>query len=213
MSQARILKVLSVQQPFADDIIFGDKNIEYRSWKTDYRGPIWIHASRWESRPDPEDLTDPEFPPGPKTLGAIIGVVELVTCFESSDLSLVLEARSEVSWDLESIRRDYKLFYEELQEDPEDLAWYQAEIARLEAAEATRNRTIPPRLQTLADWIAGLRPDEKAFPSGDGCFWLLRTPRALATPIPIKGRLRLWKTEVDRDRLQLVDPKTLLVTR
>jgi len=41
----------------------------------------------------------------------------------------------------------------------------------------------------------------------------LRTPRELATPIPIKGRLRLWETEVDRDRLQLVDPKTLLVTR
>lgn len=36
---------LSVQQPFADLICAGVKTVENRTWKTDYRGSILIHAS------------------------------------------------------------------------------------------------------------------------------------------------------------------------
>lgn len=36
---------LSVQQPFADLICAGVKTVENRTWKTDYRGTILIHAS------------------------------------------------------------------------------------------------------------------------------------------------------------------------
>ncbi|WP_090371383.1 ASCH domain-containing protein [Nitrosospira sp. Nl5] len=44
---------LSVQQPWAELIITGCKSIEIRSWQTDYRGPLWIHAGRKEN-PEPE---------------------------------------------------------------------------------------------------------------------------------------------------------------
>jgi len=41
-------KALSVRQPWAELIISGRKTIELRSWTTNYRGPLWIHAG---SRP------------------------------------------------------------------------------------------------------------------------------------------------------------------
>ncbi len=40
------IKVLSVRQPWAWLIVSGYKNIENRSWKTDYRGELFIHAGK-----------------------------------------------------------------------------------------------------------------------------------------------------------------------
>ena len=39
------MRVLSVQQPFATLIVRGVKRVEVRSWETDYRGRMAIHAS------------------------------------------------------------------------------------------------------------------------------------------------------------------------
>lgn len=42
------MKALSLWQPWATLIAIGAKQFETRSWKTDYRGPLVIHASkRW----------------------------------------------------------------------------------------------------------------------------------------------------------------------
>ncbi len=38
--------VLSIKEPFATLMATGDKHIETRSWKTNYRGELFIHASR-----------------------------------------------------------------------------------------------------------------------------------------------------------------------
>ncbi len=38
------MKVLTIKQPWADLIINGHKCYEFRSWKTNYRGKILIHA-------------------------------------------------------------------------------------------------------------------------------------------------------------------------
>ena len=40
------MKVLSIKEPFATLIKNGIKCIETRSWKTNYRGELYIHASR-----------------------------------------------------------------------------------------------------------------------------------------------------------------------
>jgi len=42
----RYMKVLSLIQPWASLIALGEKKIETRSWKTDYRGPLLIHAGK-----------------------------------------------------------------------------------------------------------------------------------------------------------------------
>ena len=39
------MKVLSLTEPYATLIKMGIKTIETRSWKTNYRGELYIHAS------------------------------------------------------------------------------------------------------------------------------------------------------------------------
>ena len=40
------MKALTIKQPFATLIAKGDKHYEFRSWKTNYRGEILIHAGK-----------------------------------------------------------------------------------------------------------------------------------------------------------------------
>ena len=40
------MKALSLMEPWAALIAAGVKSIETRSWRTAYRGPLYIHASR-----------------------------------------------------------------------------------------------------------------------------------------------------------------------
>jgi hypothetical protein len=65
------IKVLSIRQPYADEIIFGDKWCENRTWRTSYEGPLFIHASRWDG-PSGQQT------PGNGEVGSIIGRVQLV---------------------------------------------------------------------------------------------------------------------------------------
>lgn len=80
---AGVLSLLTVKQPWASLIVSGVKKIENRSWATQYRGPLVIHAS---ARPDRPGMTlhgsqiDSE-----PTLGAIVGCVILVDCVRDSD--------------------------------------------------------------------------------------------------------------------------------
>jgi hypothetical protein len=39
------MKALSIQEPYASEILRGEKTIEYRSWNTKYRGDLLICAS------------------------------------------------------------------------------------------------------------------------------------------------------------------------
>jgi hypothetical protein len=41
----KIMKVISLTEPYASLIKLGIKNVETRSWKTKYRGELYIHAS------------------------------------------------------------------------------------------------------------------------------------------------------------------------
>ncbi len=40
------MKAISLTQPWASLVAWGEKQIETRSWATNYRGPIAIHASK-----------------------------------------------------------------------------------------------------------------------------------------------------------------------
>lgn len=42
----KTIKVLSVRQPWAWLIVSGYKNVENRTWKTDHRGELFIHAGQ-----------------------------------------------------------------------------------------------------------------------------------------------------------------------
>ena len=49
------MKCLSLWQPWASLVVIGAKRFETRSWPTNYRGPLLIHAAqRWSpSQPNP----------------------------------------------------------------------------------------------------------------------------------------------------------------
>ncbi len=75
-------KVLSIRQPWAWLIVSGHKNIENRTWNTDYRGPLLIHAGQTLApgfRELCEGITESGYDlPDTWHRGGIIGKVELV---------------------------------------------------------------------------------------------------------------------------------------
>lgn len=62
------MRALSLRQPWASMIASGSKTIETRTWRTNYRGPLAIHAS---ARP----YKDMDLP-----TGGIIAVARLYDC-------------------------------------------------------------------------------------------------------------------------------------
>ena len=78
------VRVLSIQQPWAWAVVHGPKRVENRTWGTDYRGPLLIHAGR--SRERLGDYGTGEPAEKRLTFGAVIGVCELVDCVPYDEL-------------------------------------------------------------------------------------------------------------------------------
>ena len=64
------MKCLSLKQPFADLLAFGEKTIELRKWNTKFRGEFLIHASKNVDMQACERL---DIDIDKLTIGAIIG--------------------------------------------------------------------------------------------------------------------------------------------
>ncbi len=82
----KIIKAITVRQPWATAIIECGKDIENRSWRTHFRGRVFIHAGRLDKEGIlyfkenyPRKKLPEELP-----CGAIIGSVEIVDCVDSS---------------------------------------------------------------------------------------------------------------------------------
>jgi hypothetical protein len=88
---AEPVRALSVRQPYAGAIIWMGKDVENRSQRMSYRGPLLIHASLYE--PDAGDFllvrntaTVPvRWDDARRTRGAILGVVEVAGCHHAAD--------------------------------------------------------------------------------------------------------------------------------
>jgi hypothetical protein len=97
------MKALSIRQPWAWLILHGGKDIENRTWRTNYRGPVMIHAGKTMTKADyeaacifcnsmglpisdnPDDWTFfPTFEELKKQCGGIVGSVEIVDCVSFS---------------------------------------------------------------------------------------------------------------------------------
>lgn len=94
-------RALSIQQPWAWLIVNGFKDIENRTWRTNYRGPVLIHTGKLfdaDARDDldlgvhpvtrerlAEELVDRWQLEGfGAQLGGIVGVAEIVDCVSAS---------------------------------------------------------------------------------------------------------------------------------
>ena len=85
------MKTLSIRQPWAWLIVYGGKDIENRSRRTNFRGRFLVHASQGMTRQEYNMATwiagplGVTIPPFEELLrGGIIGSVELVDCLEDS---------------------------------------------------------------------------------------------------------------------------------
>lgn len=85
--EVKKMRVLSLKEPFATLICNNKKYIETRSWKTNYRGEIYIHASKSKidksinDRKELLKLIDNDS----MNYGFIICKCELVDCIEMTD--------------------------------------------------------------------------------------------------------------------------------
>lgn len=89
------MKALTIWQPWAEAIATGAKRIETRSWPTNYRGPIAIHAAKkrvdehlylgamsatqWHAVLD-------GYRAGPLAFGAVIAIAILKDCLRTEDI-------------------------------------------------------------------------------------------------------------------------------
>lgn len=74
------MKVLTIREPYVSPIAQGMKHYETRSWKTNYRGEIYIHTAK-STLPAPVPGLDQIFP-----LGCIVMKARLTDCvFMDSD--------------------------------------------------------------------------------------------------------------------------------
>jgi hypothetical protein len=81
------MKTLSIRQPWAFLVVTGRKRVENRSWRSNYRGPLLIHAgARWVDEPV-ERIERRHGIEVPRDLprGGIVGIVDLVDIVRSID--------------------------------------------------------------------------------------------------------------------------------
>jgi hypothetical protein len=85
-SADKSLRALSVRQPWAELIMLGDKEIEYRSYPTDVRGVVYIYASatRYEAETEREIQAEVKFDLEELPRGVIVGTVEVYDCQQGS---------------------------------------------------------------------------------------------------------------------------------
>ena len=111
------MKVLTIKQPWASLIVDNQKKYEFRSWKTNYRGKILIHAGLSMETKELNKLYNLEY-----IKGAIIGDAEIVDCIFVDDYideklrndNPVVYSNNHVgnyAWKLENIKKYDKPIY------------------------------------------------------------------------------------------------------
>jgi hypothetical protein len=122
------MKALSLHQPWASLVALEQKQLETRSWQTDYRGPLLIHAAkRWTMEQRRLVLDDgstgkafraalcPAYGnPDALPLGCFVALVDLVEVFPVEKVALFISHKERrfgdysggrFAWKLENVRR------------------------------------------------------------------------------------------------------------
>jgi hypothetical protein len=72
------MRALSIRQPYAEQILSGEKKIEYRSRSTNIRGRVYIYASKTPG--DLEEFKKMQINPSILPTGVLVGTVEITDC-------------------------------------------------------------------------------------------------------------------------------------
>lgn len=100
------MKVISIKEPFASLIKDGVKIYETRSWKTNYRGEIYIHASKTISTSDNKENAL-KFLKSDINPGYILCKCRLVDCIEMNEefISYINNETTEYFYDYYALGR------------------------------------------------------------------------------------------------------------
>jgi hypothetical protein len=106
--QFESMRTLSLRQPWAWLVVNGYKDIENRSWRTNHRGPLLIHASSNQADFTPQKIVMIQrkygvFVPSTVEFGGIVRVVEVVDCVGKH--SSKWKFRDSWGWILQNPRR------------------------------------------------------------------------------------------------------------
>ena len=85
------MKALTLTQPWASLVALGYKRVETRSWRTQYRGPIAIHAAKGfptEARRFAEVERAIGRVPARIPRGAVVCIIDLVDCQPAEEVAL-----------------------------------------------------------------------------------------------------------------------------
>jgi activating signal cointegrator 1 len=191
------MKALTLYEPWATLVARGEKRIETRSWKTNYRGPLAIHASKKRfgfSSPTAEwvrawprevyrrvgnRIGDPELCDN-YPLGSVVAVATLLEVLPIVEPPFPLGERC-VSVDEEGIVRRWK---------PDALNDAPVHIGEASWASDREDGYSTEDEALFGDFTPGRYA------------WLLGDVRRLMVPSPAKGALGLW--ELDEKPLELV---------
>lgn len=187
----KAMKTISIKQPYATLICAGIKDVENRTWSTEYRGKLLIHASTWCND---YDLFDDEFPlPLFQEYHRSIDVNKGIMIKESKILGIREIDKTTARLVLldETYRCEYNLLKTEIamQLDLDSTLFLEhAIIGHVDILDVVQDSESP--------W------------SVLGCYhWQLDNAVLYDKPITdVKGRLRIWDTDIILD----TRPKTMV---
>ena len=119
------MKALTLTQPYATAVALGIKRVETRSWRTNYRGELAIHAAigfpRWA-----RDFRMTELALGRGAAriprGAVVAIVQLVDCRRVEEVAIEISQDDPQRWGIEHLYGDYS---------PGRWAWVLADVEPL----------------------------------------------------------------------------------
>jgi activating signal cointegrator 1 len=90
LSYTRSMKALTLTQPWASLVASGAKRIETRSWRTPYRGSLWIHAAKeyptWAKKLCEDRMFAMEIGSEVLPTGVVLAECRLISCIPTREL-------------------------------------------------------------------------------------------------------------------------------
>ncbi len=172
-------KVLSVKNPYAYLIIHGGKDVENRTWQTDYRGRLYIHASG-DAYPFPFDEQQP----------AILNeaLEDLIAEKPEQPYREYARLLNNFYCDLNSKYEKLGIFSENSNEDE-----FFNKILKNEKAWLLKSQSIIG----YVDLVDIVQDSPSPWAIEGQYHWIVKNPVALEKPINnVKGKLSLWKYDI-----------------
>jgi len=123
------MKALTISQPYAELIASGVKWVENRTWPTNYRGPLAIHAGKGSRYLTKDELTKYQ-------TGCIVATANLVGCYSLAEIERHATSTARHSAVPGTLRSWIDFYEHEHTEGP--FCWILADVDRLDEPKSAK---------------------------------------------------------------------------